>query len=213
MALNYISNFQSRFREALDRAPFNASVLAERIGLSRQAISAYLTGVREPKRPTLKAIAEQLDVNEAWLMGYDVPMRTTADIPTGFEPLPDMSVVPRVGRIACGDPITAEENIESYDSVPSNWKAHFTLVCVGDSMLPRIQDGDLVAIHKQPQVENGEIAAVRIDGEATLKHVYLYPDKIILQPENPAFEPIALIKEEMNRVTIEGKAVGLCRRI
>lgn len=124
-----------------------------------------------------------------------------------------MSVVPCVGRIACGDPITAEENIESYDSVPSNWKTHFILVCVGDSMLPRIQDWDLVAIHKQPQVENSEIAAVRIDDEATLKHVYLYPDKIILQPENPAFEPIVLIKEEMNRVTIEGKAVGLCRRI
>ena len=80
-------------------------------------------------------------------------------------------------------------------------------------MQPRIQDGDVVVIRKQPEVENGEIAAVRVGSEATLKHVYLYPGYIELRPENPAFESIIKIGDAMNEVVIEGKAVGLCRRL
>ena len=80
-------------------------------------------------------------------------------------------------------------------------------------MEPRIHDGDLVAIRIQEIVETGEIAAVRIGEEATLKHVYLHDNFIELRPENPAFESIILTKEEMNTVVIEGKAVGLCRDI
>ena len=132
-------------------------------------------------------------------------------VPPGFEPLPEMESVPLVGRIACGQPITAEENLEGYVSIPAAWHATFTLQCRGDSMEPTIHDGDLVAIRKDVQVENGQIAAVRIGDEATLKHLYLYPDKVVLQPENPCYEPIVKIGEEMNDVTIEGKAVGLCR--
>ena len=124
-----------------------------------------------------------------------------------------MDVVPLVGRIACGTPITAEENIEQMVCVPSKWRSTFTLTCKGDSMEPRIHDGDLVAIRKQPEVENGEIAAVRINGEATLKHVYLHDSFIELRPENPAFNSIILSREDMNTVVIEGKAVGLCRDI
>lgn len=80
-------------------------------------------------------------------------------------------------------------------------------------MEPRIHDGDLVAIRSQPEVENGEIAAVRIGEEATLKHVYLHENFIELRPENPAFSSIILSREDMNAVVIEGKAVGLCRDI
>lgn len=134
-------------------------------------------------------------------------------IPPGFEPMPKMDWVPLVGRIACGTPITAEENVEQMVCVPSRWHSTFTLTCKGDSMEPRIHDGDLVAIRSQPEVEQGEIAAVRIGDEATLKHVYLHENFIELRPENPAFESIILTKEKMNTVVIEGKAVGLCRDI
>nr|DAO37207.1 MAG TPA: Repressor protein CI [Caudoviricetes sp.] len=134
-------------------------------------------------------------------------------IPPGFEPMPAMDVVPLVGRIACGTPIMAEENIEQMVCVPSRWHSTFTLTCKGDSMEPRIHDGDLVAIRSQPEVENGEIAAVRIGEEATLKHVYLHENFIELRPENPAFGSIILNREDMNTVVIEGKAVGLCRDI
>lgn len=132
-------------------------------------------------------------------------------IPPGFTPLPEMESVPLVGRIACGEPITAEENLEGYVSIPAAWHATFTLKCCGDSMEPTIHDGDLVAIRKDVQVENGQIAAVRIGDEATLKHLYLHEDYIELRPENPTYSSIIRRKEEMNDVTIEGKAVGLCR--
>ena len=134
-------------------------------------------------------------------------------IPPGFSPLPDMDTLPRVGRIACGEPILAEQNIEDYDSVPSSWRATFTLICVGDSMAPRIQDGDLVAIRQQKEVENGEIAAVRIGDEATLKRVYFHDDYIELRPENPTYSSIIRRREEMNDVSIEGRADGFCRSL
>lgn len=133
------------------------------------------------------------------------------EIPSGFQPMPEMVLIPRVGRIACGEPITAEENIEGYDKASRQWKADFSLVCVGDSMEPKIQDGDIVAIRIQPEVTNGEIAAVRIEDEATLKQVFLHPDYIELRPLNPAYQSIIKIGEQMNDVHIEGKAVGLCR--
>ena len=187
------------------------------------SISHYLKGDWEGKQDAVYSIAQVLNVSEAWLMGYDVPMDAEhatpsqpaqkATIPPGFEPMPEMDMVPLVGRIACGTPITAEQNVERIVCVPSKWRSTFTLTCKGDSMEPRIHDGDLVAIRKQPEVENGEIAAVRIGEEATLKHVYLHENFIELRPENPAFNSIILSREDMNDVVIEGKAVGLCRDI
>ena len=134
-------------------------------------------------------------------------------IPAGFQPLPKRDRIPRVGQIACGTPILAEENVETYDEVPSAWHADFTLLCQGDSMEPKIKDSDIVAIHSQPMVENGQIAAVLIDGEATLKRVFLFDDHIELRAENPTFPTILRIGEDMNTITIEGKAVGLCRKL
>ncbi len=146
-------------------------------------------------------------------MGYDVPMNKALNhgIPSGFDPMPEMSIIPLVGHIACGNPITAEANVENMVSIPAAWHADFILRCKGTSMEPRIQNGDLVAIRKQSEVENGEIAAVRIGDEATLKHVYYYPNYIELRPENPCFASIIKIGTDMNDVCIEGKAVGLCR--
>ena len=78
-------------------------------------------------------------------------------------------------------------------------------------MEPKIHDGDLVAIRAGLQIENGQVAAVRIGDEATLKRVYRYPERLILRPINEDFEEIVLEGEEINRASIEGKAVGLCR--
>ena len=185
--------------------------IAAAIGVSEGTVSRWESGeIANMRRDRIAAYAKILQTTPEFIMTGDTGEST---IPPGFDPLPQLENVPRVGRIACGDPILAEENIETYDSVPSSWHATFTLLCVGDSMAPRIQDGDLVAIRKQPEVENGQIAAVRIENEATLKRVYLYPDRMVLQPENQAYAPIVLVGEEMNTVSIEGKAVGLCRAI
>nr|DAJ81563.1 MAG TPA: Repressor protein CI [Caudoviricetes sp.] len=218
-----ISTFAQRLRAGLDARQMTQAELSSRSKISKSSISHYLKGDWEGKQDAVYSIAQVLNVSEAWLMGYDVPMDAEhatpsqpaqkATIPPGFEPMPEMDMVPLVGRIACGTPITAEQNVERIVCVPSKWRSTFTLTCKGDSMEPRIHDGDLVAIRKQPEVENGEIAAVRIGEEATLKHVYLHENFIELRPENPAFNSIILSREDMNDVVIEGKAVGLCRDI
>ena len=178
--------------------------------MKKSAIYKYETGlVVNLKRSTIEKLAKALGVKPTYLMG----MTDEDQVPPGFSPMPQMDQVPLVGRVACGTPITAEQNIERMVSVPSDWRATFTLKCNGKSMEPRILDGDLVAIRKQPTVENGEVAAVRIGEEATLKHVYVYSNYIELRPENPEFESIIKIGDEMEDVVIEGKAVGLCRGI
>ena len=100
---------------------------------------------------------------------------------------------------------------EVFYSVSDDIDADFCLRAKGDSMTgARIYDGDIVFIRRQPTVENGEIAAVIIDNEATLKRVYFYKDKdkLVLSPENPAFEPLVYIGSELEEIRILGKAVA-----
>ena len=186
------------------------TALADMIGESKQTIYKYESGVvSNIPSDKIEAIANALDVSPAWICGWEQGSETP--IPSGFDPLPDMAEIPLVGRIACGEPITAEENLEGYVSAPAMWHATFALLCRGDSMEPTICDGDLVAIKKDVQIENGQIVAVRIGDEATLKRVYIHKDYIELRPENPAYTSIILRKEEISEVAIEGLAVGLCR--
>lgn len=190
----------------------SAEQLAEKVNLSPATIYRYEKGdIEKVPADILKKVARALNSSPAYLMGWESENKPT--IPAGFQPLPQRDRVPRVGQIACGEPITAEENIEAYDEVPSDWHADFTLLCQGDSMEPQIKDGDIVAIHSQPIIDNGQIAAVLIDGEATLKRVFLFADHIELRAENPAFPTIIRMGEAMNEITIEGKAVGLCRKL
>ena len=186
------------------------TALADMIGESKQTIYKYESGVvSNIPSDKIEAIANALDVSPAWICGWEQGSETP--IPSGFDPLPDMEEIPLVGHIACGEPITAEENLEGYVSAPAMWHATFALLCRGDSMEPTICDGDLVAIKKDVQIENGQIVAVRIGDEATLKRVYIHKDYIELRPENPAYTSIILRKEEISEVAIEGRAVGLCR--
>ena len=187
------------------------TALADMIGESKQTIYKYESGVvSNIPSDKIEAIANALDVSPAWICGWEQGSETP--IPSGFDPLPDMEEIPLVGHIACGEPITAEENLEGYVSAPAMWHATFALLCRGDSMEPTICDGDLVAIKKDIQIENGQIVAVRIGDEATLKRVYIHKDYIELRPENPAYTSIILRKEEIiSEVAIEGRAVGLCR--
>ena len=144
----------------------------------------------------------------AALRGLDAPCAC----PLGFEPLPAMTQVPLIGSIACGTPITAEQNIERYIGVPAAWRADFALTCHGDSMSPTICDGDIVCIRCQPEVEQGEIAAVRIGDEATLKHFHRQGDAVMLIADNAAVcPPMVYTGPQLEDIRIEGKAVGFCR--
>jgi len=119
---------------------------------------------------------------------------------------------PLVGRITAGQPILAEENKEGLFPIPStisNDENCFVLRVAGDSMIGAgINDGDYVVVRQQNNAENGEIAAVLIEDEATVKRIYIEENSYRLQPENEAFEPITA-----REVEILGKVIGLFRRI
>ena len=199
-----------RIRELRISAGLSQDELAKKTGYNdRSSIAKIEAGKVDLTQSKLVAFADALNTTPGYLMGWEPDNKPP--IPAGFQPLPKRDRIPHVGQIACGTPILAEENVEAYDEVPSAWHADFTLLCQGDSMEPKIKDSDVVAIHCQPMVENGEVAAVLIDGEATLKRVFLFDDHIELRAENPTFPTILRIGEDMNTITIEGKAVGLCR--
>lgn len=195
---------------------------ANQCNLSNGYISILEKGVNPgtgkpvtPTIPQLKKLADgmAMTLNELFDQVDDMPVSLDLTGIKNIVPFPETERKPRVGRIACGDPIIAEENIEAYDEVLSSWHADFTLMCVGDSMAPKIEDGDIVAIRAQPTVENGEIAAVRIGDEATLKRAFIHPDYIELRPINPNYDSIIRSKTEMEDIRIEGRAVGLCRNL
>ena len=125
--------------------------------------------------------------------------------------MPEMRKIPLIGSIACGQPILAQEHIEEYIDIPKHIKADFALTCKGDSMInARIYNGDIVYVRTQSTVETGEIAAVLIDNEATLKRFYHYPEKnmLILKAENPKYEDFIFLGPEIQNLRILGKAVA-----
>mgnify|MGYP001198602425 CR=1 FL=1 len=180
--------------------------VAEFLGVREATMQRYESGlIKNIKYETILKLAELFKCSPSYLMGW-------VDYPTveNIIPMPQMKRIPLIGKIACGTPILAEDNINEYVDIPKNIRADFALECKGDSMIgARIHDGDIVYIHQQPDVESGEIAAVLIDDEdATLKRVRKFPDKIILFPENPDFEPMVFVGEEINELRILGRAVA-----
>ena len=143
---------------------------------------------------------------------YDSP----EEPPVSWEDYPNLRPIqlkrfPLLGEIACGEPIFAQEDRETFLIADAEIAADFCLLARGDSMIgARIYDGDAVFIRSQPMVENGEIAAVIIDDEATLKRVYYDRAHARLQlvPENPAYSPLVYVGEELDNIRILGKAVG-----
>ncbi len=196
-----------RIKYARKACGMTQAELAEKIGVKFSAIHKYENGlVVNLKRDTIAALAKALDVSPTWLMCMD---DAPSSLPSNILPLPKMKKVPLVGNIACGTPVLAEQNVEAFLSMPEGVNADFCLRCMGDSMInARIFDGDIVYIRQQETVEHGEIAAVLIDTEATLKRVYLYDDRIVLEAENPQYRPKSYWGEDMNNVRILGRAVA-----
>ena len=205
------TDLSSRIRQRREQLGLSQEELAARMGYrSKSSITKLEKGINDLPRAKLEELAAALDTTPAWLMGLvDLPFP-----PPGFEPLPEMVRVPLVGSIACGTPITAEQNIECYIGVPAAWHADFALTCHGSSMAPTICDGDIVCIRRQPEVEQGEIAAVRIGEEATLKHFYRSGDVVQLIAENPAVcPPMVYAGTQLEEMAVEGLAVGICRSL
>ena len=183
--------------------------LAAALGTSKQTISRYEKGIIANVPPEkVVSLATALDTTPTELMGWDEEL--TPKIPNVGIPI-TVKNLPILGEIACGEPIYAREEYESFVSTDARIDADFCLRAHGDSMIgARIYDGDVVFIRQQSIVNNGEIAAVIINDEATLKRVYYYPNegKLILTPENPRYAPLVYVGGELNSVKIIGKAVA-----
>ena len=177
----------------------------------------YERGEREPGLETLEVIADFFNVDMDYLLGKsDIPNKYSHLVYSAhnIQPLPNFVKKPRLGTIACGNPTLAIQETSELDSVPDYIHCDFTLMCKGDSMInARIFDGDIVYIRRQETVENGEIAAVLIDDEATLKRVRIFEDHLSLEPENPQYRPLVFWGEEMNNVHIIGKAVAFTSNV
>lgn len=184
--------------------------ISRQVGVAKSTIQRYETGkIETPKQPVLLSVANVLQVSLDWLTGKTENLSPPISLPDNILPLPATRPIPLLGNIACGTPILAQENIEEMLEAPESLHADFALRCKGDSMVgARIHNGDIVYIRQQPVVDNGEIAAVLIDEEATLKRVYRYSDKLVLTPENPAYEPLVFTGSELENIRILGKAVA-----
>ncbi len=194
--------------------------LAEKVGFkTASAVNKIELGLRDINQTKILAFAKALGTTPGYLLSDEAEVDFLSyKNASNILPIPKMKKVPRLGTIACGEPILATENIETDDFVPEDIKCDFTLMCKGDSMInARINDGDVVYIKYQEQVENGEIAACLVEGDfetdATLKRYYKYDDRIILQSENPKYQPFVYVHEEMNKVRIIGKAVGFTSKL
>ena len=210
--MSYLAEFKDRLEEALSLRSMKPSELAKKTGIGEGAISQYRKGAYKASQRNLEKISKALNFSIPWLMGIsDDPNRA---MPTNLLPLPEFVRKPRLGEIACGKPILAVEDSGTFDVVPSNVRCDFTLKCKGDSMInARIYNGDIVYIREQSEVEDGEIAAVRIGDEATLKRVYYNGKRIILRACNPLFEDLEYEGEALNDIEILGKAVAFTSKI
>ena len=214
--MEQIRTIAARIREGMELKCMKQADLVKMTGIGKSSISTYLSGEYEPKQKNIYKIAKALDVNEAWLMGFDVsPERSNIEPDTDAHyenilPI-DIQRIPVLGEIACGKPIYANEEIESYIAVGTDVQADFCLRAKGDSMInARIEDGDIVFIRRQDMVDNGEIAAVIIGDEATLKRVYYdqAAGQLVLTPENPKYPPLVYTGEQLNDIKILGKALA-----
>lgn len=209
--------FGERLKKLRKSRNFSQDKLAEELNkkydkkISKSMISRWENGKNDIQMEMVHIIADYFNVNPVRLIN-PVITDNVATLPKNLveEKTNENIQVPILGEIACGDPITAEENIEGYleepeDSLPSG--TVFYLVAKGHSMEPTIPNGSNVLIREQPEVEDDEIAAVLVnnDTEATLKRVKHQGNMIMLMPDNKDYSPIIITSD--NPVRILGKAI------
>lgn len=201
-------NLGERIRNLRKSKKITQEELAKMIGVKRSVISKYENGSVNISTNNLLEISKALAIPIEAFLGND----QIAELINKYDNISSVKMkrFPLLGEIACGEPIFAQEDKENFIMADMDINADFCLTAHGDSMInARIHDGDIVFIKQMPIVDNGDIAAVIIDDEATLKRVYYYPqkNKLVLSPENPKYEPFVYVNEELDQIHILGKAV------
>ena len=197
--------FSKNLRRLLSEHDISRTQICKDLNIAYTTFNDWYNGVKYPRIDKIELIANYFNVMKSELIEEHENIADNIIRP-GFLQRP------LVGEIACGEPILAEHNIIDYVDVPEHIHCDFALKCHGDSMInANIHDGDIVYIRKQPEVQNGQIAAVLVEGEeaeATLKRVYFREGRLTLKPENSKYEPRTYINEELEHVRILGLAVG-----
>lgn len=179
----------------INQKEFSDFLLKNGLDIPQTTINSWVRGIKAPTNTDTQMKLFNLlgiTINDTYNSIYSIEKRK----------------FPLLGKVACGEPILAEENKDCFVMADADINADFCLICKGDSMLPLIHNGDIVFVKKQEMVRNGEIAVIIIDDEATLKRVYQNEDMITLMPENREFKPIMLKASENHKIQICGKAVA-----
>lgn len=210
-----LNKFSERLFKLIKENNTDINMLAKILGIkSKSTIYRYMNGEMSPKITTIKYLAEYFNVNEIWLMGYDVPMERQK-VESNVFPTTDIpEKVPVVGKISAGLPILATENIEGYEFAPSSQikkgYTYFYLRVQGDSMNLKFNEGDIVLIQRQDTLENDEIGAILVDGnDATVKKYKFENGLVILEPmsTNPE-NTVQIYNPKKINIQIIGKVIS-----
>lgn len=209
-----IDTFANRLSYALTLRNMKPIELSEITKIDKSKISSYMSGRYKAKTDGLKLIADALNVSPVWLMGYDVPMERQ-ELENNVFPIDDMpKKVPVVGRISAGLPMLATENIEGYEFAPSSQLkdgyTYFYLKVQGDSMNLKFNEGDIVLVQKQDDLENNEIGVILVNGDdAAVKKYRKENGLVILEPMSTNPENVVQIYNPKDiQIRIIGKVIS-----
>lgn len=187
--------FVLRLRQTMAEKGLKQADLVRATGFSDGQLSSWYNGKYRPNAEKTAKIAKALGVSASYLFGEEDPPAAA---------LPKTHEVPVLGKVAAGVPISAQEDI-----IGSIWtdKECFALKIKGDSMSPRIMDGDIVLVKKQESAEDGDVVIAEIEGEATCKVLKRSHGSVMLVPFNAAFAPFVYTGQEAEDLRILGKVV------
>ena len=219
--MKIIDTFSNRLKKALEYSNMRQVDLVEKTHLDKTLINKYLAGIMKAKQDKLTILADALNVNEIWLMGYDVPMERNFDnnIAGVNKKAYESAVVFVYGTIPAGVPMECIEDIIDTEEIDADMlkggKQYFGLKIKGNSMFPEYLDNDTIILEKVEDVESGADAVVMVNGDdGTFKRVFKNENGIILQPLNPEYSPMVYTNEQIEKlpVRIVGKVVELRRK-
>ena len=195
----------NKLKELRRKQQLSQKALADMIPVNQTAVSQWERGITTPNPNALKRLCQIFNKSANYFLEIEAP---ESEASKGIK-------IPVFGNVAAGIPISAIQDIVDYEEITEEMAAqgeYFGLVIKGDSMEPRITDGDVIIVRSQPDADTGDIAIVMVDGEnATCKKIKKTPDGIMLISLNPAYEPMFYSKKEVQQlpVRIIGKVVEL----
>lgn len=201
--------FAENLRKQMRERNVSRRDLSDALGISYYTVTSWVNGTKYPRMDKVEILADYFGIKKSDLI-EERSERKTSSVFDNLLPI-EVKRFPLLGEIACGKPIFANEDKELYVEAGANIQADFCLRAKGDSMIgARICDGDIVFIQQRDMVEDGEIAAVIIEDEVTLKRLSYYPGKnlLILKPENTKYEDLVYTGEELDHIRILGRAVA-----